>query len=83
MAILESAAWYALTDEELDEIVSCNDLPVLEGVRLQSVQVSCASLEVYDACRVKGGFSDRGFSSGFSLGSAPEAPGHDYEPAIV
>ncbi len=31
MAILKSDAWYALTDEELDEIVSCNDLPVLEG----------------------------------------------------
>jgi hypothetical protein len=31
MAIFKTAAWYALTDEELDEIVSCNDLPVLEG----------------------------------------------------
>jgi hypothetical protein len=31
LAILKSAAWYSLTEEELDEILSCNDQPVLEG----------------------------------------------------
>ena len=31
MAILKSAAWYSLTEEELDQILSCNDQPVLEG----------------------------------------------------
>ncbi len=31
LAILKSSAWYSLTDEELDEILSCNDQPVLEG----------------------------------------------------
>ncbi len=31
MALLKSAAWNALTDEELDEILSCSELPVLEA----------------------------------------------------
>ncbi len=31
LAILKSAAWYSLTEEELDEILLCNDQPVLEG----------------------------------------------------
>ncbi len=31
MAVLKSAAWYALTDKELDEILSCSELPVLEA----------------------------------------------------
>jgi hypothetical protein len=31
LAILKSAAWYTLTEEELDEILSCYDQPFLEG----------------------------------------------------
>jgi hypothetical protein len=31
MTTFKSAAWYALTEEELDEIVSCKDQPVLEA----------------------------------------------------
>ena len=31
MTIFKSAAWYALTEEELDEIVSCKDQPVQEA----------------------------------------------------
>ncbi len=29
VAIFKAAAWYSLTDEEIEEILSCSNIPVL------------------------------------------------------
>jgi hypothetical protein len=41
MLILKSAAYYALTDEELEEILSCNNEPVLKAYVVGLFRAAC------------------------------------------
>ncbi len=62
LMILKSAAFYALSDEDLEDILSCENEAVLESYLLSRLRVACRLWKCHASwCQV--GVPDRGFSS--------------------
>ena len=63
MIIFKSAAYYALSDDDLDEIMSCDNVPVLRAYMIGLFRAACRLWKVWHASRSQISVPGRRFSS--------------------
>ncbi len=76
-------AWYSLTEEEVDEILSCDDQPVLEGYVNNLFKSAVCLWKIVMPVESREVFQTEVFHPASASEELQKHLGHDYDPAIV
>ena len=77
MIIFKAAAWYALTDEELQEILSCDSEPILKAYILGVFRAACRLWKFVMPVEARSVFQNEVFSSFDCFSKVAGPPRHD------